>query len=102
MIPDAIPAGARPKIAARARLHTDKISGKRVLLYPEGVLMLNPTGEAIVTLCTGRATLEEIVNNLAARYETSPEAISADVTEYLNRMRARNLLEFVDTTPANA
>lgn len=102
MIPDAIPAGARPKIAARARLHTDKISGKRVLLYPEGVLMLNPTGEAIVTLCTGRATLEEIVNSLAARYQTSPEAISPDVTEYLNRMRARNLLEFVDATPANA
>lgn len=102
MIPDAIPAGARPKIAARARLQTDKVSGKRVLLYPEGVLMLNSTGEAIVTLCTGRSTLQEIVNALAATYRTAPEAIAADVTDYLNRLRARNLLEFGDRPPAGA
>lgn len=102
MIPNAIPAGARPKIAPRARLHTDRISGKRVLLYPEGVLMLNPTGEAIVALCTGSATLQDIVNALAARYNTSPETIAPDVADYLNRMRARNLLEFVDAAPRTA
>lgn len=91
-------AGVRPKLSARARLQTDKISGKPVLLYPEGVLMLNPTGHAIVSLCTGQTTLEQIVANLAERYKVTPQEISSQVTDYLNRLRSRNLLEILDET----
>ena len=93
MTPQSIPANARPKISARARLQTDKVTGKPILLYPEGVLVLNPTGHVIVSLCNGEATLAEIVASLAERYKVSTEAISPQVTEYLNRLRARNLLE---------
>jgi pyrroloquinoline quinone biosynthesis protein D len=96
MIAESIPPGARPKLSARARLQTDKISGKPVLLYPEGVLMLNPTGQAIVSLCTGHATLEQIVANLAERYKVAPQKISSQVIDYLNRLRARNLVELLD------
>ncbi len=67
-----------------------------MLLYPEGVLMLNPTGHAIVSLCTGTATFQEIVTNLAARYKISAEEISGQVADYLNRLRERNLLEMLD------
>lgn len=95
MTSEAIPAGARPKISTRARLQTDKVTGKPILLYPEGVLLLNPTGEAIVSLCTGAATYREIVLNLAARYHTSALEISSEVNEYLHRLRARNLLELL-------
>jgi pyrroloquinoline quinone biosynthesis protein D len=87
------PADMRPKISPRARLQTDKVTGKPILLYPEGVLVLNPTGHAIVSLCTGEATFEEIVANLAARYKIAPKEISAQIAEYLNRLRERNLLE---------
>ena len=83
----------RPKLSSRARLQTDKVTGKPILLYPEGVLMLNPTGHAIVSLCTGDSTFAEIVAKLAERYKISPEEISPQVTEYLNRLRERNLLE---------
>ena len=83
----------RPKLSSRARLQTDKVTGKPILLYPEGVLMLNPTGHAIVSLCTGNSTFAEIVTKLAERYKISPEEISPQVTEYLNRLRERNLLE---------
>ena len=98
MTPEPIPAKARPKLSARARLQTDKVTGKPVLLYPEGVLVLNPTGQAIISLCTGEAALQEITNNLASRYKVSPEEILPDLTEYLNRLRARNLLELLDET----
>src|SRR2546421_10837263 len=98
MSAESMPAGVRPKLAARARLQTDKVSGKPVLLYPEGVLMLNPTGHAIVSLCTGSASLEEIVANLAERYKVAPEEISSQVIEYLNRLRSRKLLEIADET----
>lgn len=90
------PADMRPKLSARARVQTDKVTGKPILLYPEGVLILNPTGHAIVSLCTGDATFGEIVANLAARYKISPQEISTQIAAYLNRLREHNLLE----TPA--
>jgi pyrroloquinoline quinone biosynthesis protein D len=91
-----IPSAARPRISSRARLQTDKITGKPVLLYPEGILVLNPTGHAIVSLCTGTATVQEIVADLAGRYRVTTEQIAPDVTDYLNRLRERNLLELLD------
>lgn len=87
------PADMRPKLSSRARVQTDKVTGKPILLYPEGVLMLNPTGHAVVSLCTGEATFDEIVANLAARYKISPQEISPQIADYLNRLRERNLLE---------
>jgi len=86
-------ADMRPKLSARARLQTDKVTGKPVLLYPEGVLMLNPTGHAIASLCTGEMTLQEIVVKLAERYKIPAEQISPQVADYLNRLREKNLLE---------
>jgi pyrroloquinoline quinone biosynthesis protein D len=104
MIADGIPLEARPKISSRARLQTDKLTGKPVLLYPEGVLVLNPTGHAIVLLCTGQVTCSQIVAELAARYRVSGPEISAQVATYLQRLRARNLLDFDvnASAPANS
>lgn len=86
----------RPRLSARARLQTDKVTGKPIVLYPEGVLMLNPTGHAIVSLCTGDSTFEEIVAQLAARYKIAPAEIAPQVAEYLHRLRERNLLEMAE------
>jgi pyrroloquinoline quinone biosynthesis protein D len=88
--------GQFPKLSARARVQKDKVTGEPVVLYPEGVLMLNPTGHAIVTLCTGGNTLHEIVAKLAAQYQVSTEQVQADVVTYLDRLRARNLLEVLN------
>jgi pyrroloquinoline quinone biosynthesis protein D len=88
-----IPSSARPKISARARLQTDKITGKPILLYPEGALMLNPTAHAIVSLCTGQETIEQITSSLATRYQSSASEISVQIDTFLNRLRAKNLLE---------
>ena len=93
MVAQPIAPDAFPKISARARVQTDKVTGKPVLLYPEGVLILNPTGHAIVSLCTGESTLAEIVRQLADRYKVPEQTVLPEVTEYLNRLRARNLLE---------
>jgi pyrroloquinoline quinone biosynthesis protein D len=93
-------ADMRPKLSSRARLQTDKVTGKPVLLYPEGVLVLNPTGHAVVTLCTGEATFGEIVANLSARYKISPQEILPQIADYLNRLRERNLLEMAGASEA--
>ena len=87
----------RPKLSARARLQTDAVSGKPVLLYPEGVLMLNTTGHAIISLCDGTATVEEIATALAKRFQAvSFEQMKSDIGNYLEALRARNLLQLVD------
>jgi len=88
----------RPKLSSRARLQTDKVTGKPIILYPEGVLMLNPTGHAIVTLCTGEVTFQQIVDNLAARYKKPAQEISPQVAEYLHRLQEKNLLEMQGAT----
>ncbi|SPE56727.1 Coenzyme PQQ biosynthesis protein PqqD [Verrucomicrobia bacterium] len=95
MTSEAIPPEARPRLSRRARVQTDKVTGKPVLLYPEGVLLLNPTGHEIVKLCSGDATFEEIVTSLAGRYNLPAPKIAAEVSEYLERLRARNLLDLL-------
>lgn len=95
MVSESIPSTARPKLSARARLQTDKVTGQPVLLYPEGALMLNPTAHAIVLLCTGQESIAEIALILAARYESSAPEISNQIIGFLNRLRAKNLLELI-------
>ena len=80
-------------MSSRARLQKDKVTGKPILLYPEGILILNPTAHAIVTHCTGETTLEAIVTKLAAQYGASPEDLRPDVVACLDRFRSLNLLE---------
>ena len=82
-------------MSSRARLQKDKVTGKPILLYPEGILILNPTVHAIVTHCTGAETFEDIVAKLAAQYGASPEDLRADVTTCLDRFRSLNLLEML-------
>ena len=85
--------GERPKLSSRARLQKDKVTGKPILLYPEGILILNSTAHAIATHCMGESTFDEIVAKLAAQYGVSPEDLRADVTACLDRFRTLNLLE---------
>jgi pyrroloquinoline-quinone synthase len=85
--------GARPRLSRKARLKFDEVSGQAALLYPEGVLVLNPTGEAIVRLCDGSNTLDEIAAELAGRYKTLPSLIASDLVGYLERLAERRLIE---------
>jgi pyrroloquinoline quinone biosynthesis protein D len=71
------------------RLHFDPVRQRPVLLYPEGAVLLNDTGAAILELCNGSNTVDRIVNILTERYGAD---VSADVTEYLNLMAERELI----------
>src|SRR5260370_38194424 len=84
----------RPRLVAKARMQIDKVSGEPVLLYPEGLLLLNTTGAAIIPLCDGKHTFLEIVMELAAHYNVSPQGLRRHVREYLVRLHNRPLLNF--------
>jgi pyrroloquinoline quinone biosynthesis protein D len=82
----------RPALARRVRLQQDPITAEPVLLFPEGLLVLNPTAHEIVSRCDGVATVEAIIAALAEEYDAPAEELAADVVACVNDLRERNLI----------
>ena len=83
---------AQPRLTSGVRLQTDSVTGKGVLLYPEGIIQLNETAHEIVSLCDGRSVVE-IVQALAKEYDADVAALASDVQETLADLYQRNLIE---------
>ena len=78
-----------PKLWRLARLDYDAVRGRPVLLYPEGAVLLNETGKAVLELVDGQRTVAEIAAILGERYQTD---VSGDVAEYLAHLAERELI----------
>jgi pyrroloquinoline quinone biosynthesis protein D len=78
-----------PRLWRMARLQFDAVRQRPVLLYPEGAVLLNDTGAAILELCDGNHTVSQIVKFLSERYGAD---VTADVAEYLTLMAERELI----------
>jgi len=84
----------RPRLASRARLKFDPIAKQEMLLFPEAALALNETGAAIVRLCDGARSIKEIVDQLSNIYrDAERDALTREVTGFLETIRARGLLQ---------
>jgi pyrroloquinoline quinone biosynthesis protein D len=84
----------RPRLAARARLKFDPIEQQEMLLFPEAALALNETGAAIVRLCDGARSINEIVDQLSKKYDKADrDALIREVMDFLATIRARGLLQ---------
>ncbi|HET6576880.1 MAG TPA: pyrroloquinoline quinone biosynthesis peptide chaperone PqqD [Gemmatimonadales bacterium] len=86
----AIPLDAVPRLWRLARLDYDPARQRPVLLYPEGAVLLNETGRAILELVDGRRSVARIAAELSERYRTD---VTDDVTEYLSRLAERELIQ---------
>jgi pyrroloquinoline quinone biosynthesis protein D len=78
-----------PAIWRLARLDFDSVRQQHVLLYPEGAVLLNETGAAILELCDGCRSVQAIADVLQARYQCD---VVQDVTEYLNGLAEKELI----------
>jgi pyrroloquinoline quinone biosynthesis protein D len=84
----------RPQLAARARLKFDPIAQQEMLLFPEAALALNETGAAIVRLCDGAHSIDEIVDQLSNQFRGADrDALKREVTDFVDTIRARGLLQ---------
>ena len=83
-------AGIRcPVLAPHARYRWDKVRNEHQLVFPEGMIVLNEPGKAIVELCDGRS-LDQMVAALKEKFPgAEPED---DVREFLGRLAERGLV----------
>ena len=78
-----------PVLWRLARLDFDPVRQQRVLLYPEGVVLLNDTGGAILDLCDGGRSVGDIATILHERYHCD---VTSDVIVYLSGLVERELV----------
>lgn len=79
----------RPVLVSHARYRWDELRLQHQLVYPEGILILNDSGAAIVQLCDGRL-IDELVVALQEEYSEGNPA--ADMDEFLHRLANKGLL----------
>ena len=79
----------RPLLVRHARYRWDALRGQHQLVFPEGILVLNESGAAIVRLCDGRS-LTELVAVLNEQFPTGHPG--EDVPAFLHRLAQKGLL----------
>ena len=83
-----------PRLVRRVRLRWDGVRGAHVILFPEGVLVLNATAAAILCRVDGVRTVAEIAAGVRAEHpEAAPATVMRDVEALLERVCARGFLE---------
>lgn len=85
----------QPELVPFARYRWDKIREQHQIVYPEGVLVLNPTGAEIVKRLDGRS-LDELVSDLETTFNGT--GIRPDVLEFLEGLFNHGLLKRDDAT----
>lgn len=83
------PAIHRPVLARHVRCRWDALRQQHQLVFPEGVLVLNESGAAIVQCCDGRS-IDDVIAALTSQYPDGDPA--SDVREFLVRLSEKGFL----------
>jgi pyrroloquinoline quinone biosynthesis protein D len=89
----AIPPESRPRLPRGVRLVHNEAQGGWVLLAPERVFKADAIAAEIVKRCTGEATFDAIVDDLASTYKAPRERIATDVGALLRGLVDKRLME---------
>jgi pyrroloquinoline quinone biosynthesis protein D len=88
-----IAADARPKLPRGVRLTHNEAQGGWVLLAPERVFKADAIAAEIVKRCTGAATVDDIVDDLAKTFNAPRDRIATDVSAMLSGLVEKRLIE---------
>ena len=84
---------SQPRLAAGCRWAGE--GENRTVVFPEGALRLQQTARAVLELCDGNRTFEQIVAELERAYDKSdPVTIRQDAARFLERLWQKRLVEF--------
>jgi len=90
-----VPLSGRPTVARYVKMRWDRSRERHVLLGPETVVVLNPTGADILGLCDGHRTVADIVDELGRRYD---RVVDDEVSRFLEKLVDRRWVEIADDT----
>ena len=79
----------RPVLISHARYRWDTLRKQHQIVFPEGVLVLNESGAAIVRHCDGRPA-DELIAAVGQQFPHGNR--SADVCTFLDRLARKGLL----------
>jgi coenzyme PQQ biosynthesis protein PqqD len=88
-----IAADTKPKLPRGVRLSHNEAQGGWVLLAPERVFKAEGPAHEVIKRCTGEATVNEIVDDLAKTFNAPRERIMTDVTAMLTGLVEKRLME---------
>jgi pyrroloquinoline quinone biosynthesis protein D len=91
--PPAVPPSGRPVLSRLVRMRFDRVRKRHVLLGPESVIVLNPTGADILELCDGHRSVSDVAAALQERYD---RVVDDEVTAFLTRLVAKRCVEVHD------
>jgi pyrroloquinoline quinone biosynthesis protein D len=92
---DSVPIGpgAKPRLPRGVRLTNSEAHGGWVLLAPERIFKADAIAFEILNRCTGEATLDAIIDDLAKTFNAPRERIQTDVSKLLAGLVEKRLLE---------
>ena len=79
----------RPQLRRGVRTATDPLTDETVLLFPEGVLILNETAAAVIRHCDGCLSVAEVAQAVGEVYD---DVAVADVMSLLRDLITQKLL----------
>jgi pyrroloquinoline quinone biosynthesis protein D len=83
----------KPHLPTYLKLRNDQGRGRWVLLAPERVLTPDQTAVAVLKLCDGKRTVDEIAETLAKEYSAPVEIIAKDVLELLQALADKGYIK---------
>ena len=88
-----VDAATQPKLPRHIKLRHDAGRGRWIMLAPERILQPDDVSVAILKLCDGSRSIDEISAALAEEYSASVDEIRQDVIELLQNMADQGYIE---------
>ncbi|MGI9218169.1 MAG: pyrroloquinoline quinone biosynthesis peptide chaperone PqqD [Hydrogenophaga sp.] len=82
---------ALPKLSRKFRLQFEPAQDRWVLLYPEGMVQLNPSAAEILQRCDGERSVDAIVSELEATFNA--QGIAPEVLNLLEEGQRRGWID---------
>ncbi len=73
----------RPRLSPHYLFRYEASQQAHILLYPEGLIKLNPAAAEILLRCNGERTADDIIADLDAAFPGNHEAIVRDTRAFL-------------------
>lgn len=87
-----ISGGSKPAFPRHVRLQHHHASGRWVIQAPERIFHLDAVAVAVLQLCDGTRTVEQVALELSVSYNAPRERILADITPMLQELADKGVV----------